>query len=279
MNREPELPAESMLLQKLENFLLQNQEFSLIEASTVRGTRLRYPEANQAAPSLVHGEHAETRQYLQPYCAPLILIETLRGRSLVVENTDYATEWMNKVGYYRLKGYGLHFRVTDSAGKLTELYQEGTRFEALTGLYEFDRQLRLLVLNAIERIEVAFRSRLNETMAARHGPHWFMNPTLFSDKRDSQTGQLIFDHVEFLTKTNEEARRNKESLSIRHYFRTYDTPALPPCWMLGEVLSMGSWSKAYGMLADRADQKPVADAFRASPPELTSWIHTLTSRC
>lgn len=277
MNPEPFAMTESDLLLKLENFVLQNQEFTCIEALTVRGTRLRYTEANQAAPSLVHGEQAGIRQYLQPHCSPLALIETLRGRSLIIEDADYATEWMNKVGYYRLKGYGLHFRVTDADGKLTEQYQVGTRFEALTDLYEFDRQMRMIVLDAIERIEVAFRSRLNETMASRHGPHWFMNASLFSDKCDSKSGKLIFDHAEFIAKTSEESRRNKESLSIRHYYRSYDAPPLPPCWMLGEVLSMGSWSKAYGMLRDRADQKPVADGFRASPPELISWIHALTN--
>ena len=40
---------------------------------------------------------------------------------------------------------------------------------------------------------------------------------------------------------------------------------------------MGTWSKAYGMLAERSDQKPVADFFRAGPPELISWIHALTN--
>lgn len=78
-------------------------------------------------------------------------------------------------------------------------------------------------------------------------------------------------------KAEEEARRNKESLFIRHYFQEYGSPVLPPCWMLAEALSMGTWSKAYGMLAERSDQKPVADFFRASPPELISWIHALTN--
>jgi abortive infection bacteriophage resistance protein len=277
MNPEPFIMTESDLLQKLENFVLQNQEFTCIDASTVRGTRLRYPEANQAAPYLVPIEQSASRPYLQPYQSPHELIEKLRGRCLIIEDANYATEWLNKVGYYRLKGYGLHFRAKDAHGKFTEQYRVDTRFEALTDLYEWDRELRLLVLDAIERIEVAFRSRLNETMASRHGPHWLMNRSLFSDKCDSKSGKLIFDHAEFLSKAIEESRRNKESLSIGHYYRTYDAPPLPPCWMLGEVLSMGSWSKAYGMLKDRANQKPVADAFRASPPELISWIHALTN--
>lgn len=267
---------DAALLLEVENFRLSHPGIESIEVSTVRGTRLRFPEANQAAPSFVP-VNPVNRLYCQPYTSPSDLIQMLQQRGLVVEDSDQAAEWINKVGYYRLKGYGLHFRLHDVSGNLTESYRPGTRFKALIDLYEFDRHLRLLVLDAIERIEVAFRSRVNDTLASRHGSHWFMDPARFSDKRDEKTGELIFNHEDFLTKTSEEARRNKESLSIRHYFKNYGDPPLPPCWMLGEVLSMGNWSKAYGMLADRADQKPVADAFRASPPELTSWIHALTN--
>jgi len=171
----------------------------------------------------------------------------------------------------------LSFRAKNEDGCLSENYKAGTRFEDLIELYEFDRQLRILIVDAVERIEVAFRARLNDTMALRHGGHWFMQKTLFSDKRDKKTGKLVFDHEVFIEKAYEEAKRNKESLPIRHYYVNYGDPILPPCWMLSEVLSMGTWSKAYGMLSDRADQKAVAGCFCTSPPELASWVHALTN--
>lgn len=275
-NEQNELSPDEVLAQDLGKFHLSHPEIEVIEISTVRGTRLRFPEANQAAPSLVRVQ-PPNRHYAQPYTSATDIVKLVKNRGLIVEDVTYAKEWIEKVGYYRLKGYGLHFRLHETNGKLSENYRPGTRFDSIIELYEFDRHLRLLVLDAIERIEVAFRTRVNETMASRHGSHWFMNPDRFSDKRDKTTGHLIFNHADFLSKTLEEARRNKESLSIRHYFATYSDPPLPPCWMLGEVLSMGNWSKAFGMLADRADQKPVAEAFHTSPPELISWIHALTN--
>jgi abortive infection bacteriophage resistance protein len=201
----------------------------------------------------------------------------LRERGLIVNDSDFAQKWIEKVGYYRLKGYGLLFREPDTKGNFKESYKPGSRFRSIIELYQFDQQLRSLVLDAIESIEVAFRSRFNDTMASRYGPHWYMDAARFKNKCDPKTGELLFNHQEFLVKTGEETGRNKESLSIRHYFQNYCDPPLPPCWMLGEVLSMGTWSKAYGMLVDRADQKAVADSFCASPPEMTSWIHALTN--
>ena len=275
-NQESTPDPDASLVLALENFALSHPEIGSIEASTVRGTRLRFPEANQAAPSFVP-DHPINGTFAKGYTSPEDLIPLLQARGLEIPDPADAILWLRKIGYYRLSGYGLQFRIRDGNGKLTDHYHPGSRFLDLINLYEFDRHLRLLVLDAIERIEVAFRSCFNDTMAARHGPHWFIDPSRFKDKRDDKSGALLFNHDEFLAKAYEEARRNKESLSIRHYFATYGDPPLPPCWMLGEALSMGTWSKAFGMLADRSDQKPVADFFRASPPELTSWIHALTN--
>lgn len=266
---------DEQLPDQVRNFLLKHPEIASIEILTVRGTRLRFSEANQAAPFSVPVTLGAT-SYGKPYASPEELVAILRDRDLLIQDIDLAVHWLEKVGYYRLSGYGLHFRNREGR-KLMDTFKPGTRFEDLVDLYEFDRHLRLLVLDAIERIEVAFRCRFNDSMSARHGPHWLMDPTRFTTNLDKKTGLAVFDHQEFLAKAYEEAKRNRESLPIRHYFSNYGDPPMPPCWMLGEVLSMGTWSKAYGMLADRSDQKSVADAFETSPPELTSWIYALTN--
>ncbi len=118
-----------------------------IEATTVRGTRLRFPEANQAAPSFVP-DHPVNGIYTKPYTSAEDLIPILQGRGLEIPDPATAVLWLRKVGYYRITGYGLQFRVRDGDGKLTDDYRPGTRFEDFTDLYEFDRHLRLLVLDA-----------------------------------------------------------------------------------------------------------------------------------
>lgn len=275
-NQRKTLDLDANLAEDVENFRLSRPEISAIEITTVRGTRLRFPEANQAAPSFVPDQPPK-----EPFCKPYRngqdLVGILRDRGLEIPDVDTAVTWLDKIGYYRFTGYALSFRLTDQSGKPVDLFRPQTRFEDVIDLYEFDRHLRLLILDAIERIEVAFRSRLNDVMSSLHDPHWFMKTGIFSEKTDKKTGEPIFNHAEFLAKATEEARRSKESLPVRHYYSKYSGPSLPPCWMLAEVLSMGTWSKAFGMLSDRADQKAVAATFRASPPEFASWIHALTN--
>ena len=49
----------------------------------------------------------------------------------------------------------------------------------MLGLYIFDRNLRILVMEALERIEVAVRSRWGNALAVRHGSHAYLKPELF----------------------------------------------------------------------------------------------------
>ena len=199
-------------------------------------------------------------------------IELMKSRGLEIEDEKFASHWLEKTGYYRLTGYGLTLRKRSPQGDLTEDFREGTRFEDLVALYEFDRHLRLLVLDAVERFEVAFRTALNNTMAFTHGPHWFMNEALFSGKIDQKTGKAYFDHVEFL----EAAKKHQQTPFIKKYNETYTEPPYPPCWMLAETVTFGTWSRAYGMLAGNQDQKPVSDAFRVSVKEMVSWSQAIT---
>lgn len=95
-------------------------------------------------------------------------VAKLQRRGLVVPDPDDAIHSFQYIGYYRLSAYALSFQDCTQPGKP---FRPGTNFKQVVGLYRFDRELRLLVLDAIERIEVALRSVLNNKMAMRHGPH------------------------------------------------------------------------------------------------------------
>jgi hypothetical protein len=113
----------------LKNFSLSHPEIESIEVLTVRGTRLRFPEANQAAPSFVP-VHAVNGTFSKPYTSAEDLIPILQNRGLNIPNPADAIEWLKKVGYYRLSGYGLHFRLNDPSGTLTDAYRNPLSLDA-----------------------------------------------------------------------------------------------------------------------------------------------------
>ncbi len=97
----------------------------------------------------------------------------LQQRGLHVPDTARARHWLQRVSYYRLSAYFLPF-------KHGELFRAGTDFDDVAGLYVFDRKLRLLVLDAIERIEVAMRTAVTYEVGHRFGAFGHTDPANFS---------------------------------------------------------------------------------------------------
>ena len=97
-------------------------------------------------------------------------INRLKNRGMIFADEQYARRTLEFISYFRLKAYWLPFEdsaeLSDDRASL-----EGTRFEDVMGLYFFDRELRFLVLGAIEIFEVALRVQWAHHMATRHDPH------------------------------------------------------------------------------------------------------------
>lgn len=78
--------------------------------------------------------------------------------------------WLETVGYYRLSAYWLPFELPAAQDQTrTKKFQSDAMFETIVDIYVFDRKLRLLVMEGIERIEIALRSRWTNRLALAHG--------------------------------------------------------------------------------------------------------------
>ena len=67
------------------------------------------------------------------------------------------------IGYYRLSGYSYAFRKSP----YNDNFVAGTEFKNIIELYKFDRKLKLILLDAIERIEIALRVALTYCLAEK----------------------------------------------------------------------------------------------------------------
>jgi abortive infection bacteriophage resistance protein len=105
------------------------------------------------------------------------LIQQLKDRGLTIHNEEKALHLLKNISYYRLSGYWYPLLVD----KENHQFKEGSTFDTAFKLYCFDRELRLLVLREIEKIEVAVRSQMNHLLALYKGVHWFRDTTLFRD--------------------------------------------------------------------------------------------------
>ena len=217
----------------------------------------------------------------------------LQARGLLVQDEDKAQRFLEVVGFFRLSPY---MRPFQHSGDCNHKFLAGTRFCALTRLYDFDRKLRLLVNDAIERIEVAVRAAVSNHMAPRYGSHWYMDPQFFQreyryqnliNKITRKQADACRDYLRECQRIDQskasdvrkeqlKIQRSKESYS-RHYALTYAQPPLMPGWAAMEEISFGELSHLFAGLARDMDKKSIARQLSLPWPLLQSWLHSLTA--
>ena len=201
-------------------------------------------------------------------------ISLLNQRGLIISNPKEAAHYLQFISYYRFSGYFFHFQKKDGSPSENDFHPNQT-FDKILNIYRFDRELRLLVMDAVERIEVAFRSGVINVMSQRDGPHWLCDAKHFV----KFTHVDLINKIEQITREYAEAKRRgrpKGELFIDHYATKYTDPKHPPCWMLAEVLSLQTWSVIYSKIKYRDAQKAIATPFGVSNEVMESWIHCIT---
>jgi abortive infection bacteriophage resistance protein len=203
----------------------------------------------------------------------------LAERRLVFGNWAEAHEHLEHIGYYRFTGYLRPFRI-GGAGADAEDFRAGTTFELVHDRYIFDRRLRLLALDAIEKIEIALRASISNSVAVRHGPHWFMDIRNFAKQNwyHARGFDLNEWHAEFIESVKKEIGHEQETRRhpfIKHYYDKYNDPELPPCWMVFEAMSFGSVSMCFKFLK-HPEFQDTCKKFGLNHQVLSSWMHAIS---
>lgn len=118
------------------------------------------------------------RPFKKPATTIAQQLQHLQAEGMAIPDMARAEHWLRHVSYYRLSAYWLPFE--HPKGNPSPRFLPGTSFDTVTALYDFDRRLRLLVLDAIERIEVAVRGSWASELAQRFGPHGYLDVALYS---------------------------------------------------------------------------------------------------
>ena len=99
----------------------------------------------------------------------LLAVHKIKGLSIA--DDAKAVNYIHNIGYYRLKAY---FYPLYKDPKYEHLFKVDATFDKVMNMYRFDRKLRLLLFNEIEKIEVAFRSIIVNVMSDELGNIFWM---------------------------------------------------------------------------------------------------------
>ena len=203
-------------------------------------------------------------KYTKPPLSIAQQIQTLKDRGLIITDESRAARYLSFISYYRFRAYTYPYQ--NNADK-QHPFKPNTTFDQILNTYLFDRKIRLLVFDAIERIEIAFRTQIIYHYSMKYGSQWYENSELFRKETLFKKDLRIID---------KEVQRSYETF-IKHYKKKYNQPSRPPAWMTLETASLGLLSKIYENLKLSDEKKLIAHTFQLKHPFiLESWMHSLS---
>ncbi len=189
-------------------------------------------------------------------------IQQLKSRGMLFHNEADATHFFSTISYYRLQGYWWDTQ----SDRLNHTFHPNTYFEAIIERYNFDRYLRLILFDAIERVEIALRTKMIYHMSLTYGALWYMDYNLFNDN---------VKHASHLSHIFREFGYSQE-IFIKEHKRKHQHQD-PESWKILEVVSLGTLSKLYKNLAHQLPEKTIIakDMGLHIHSELSSWLEAI----
>lgn len=193
--------------------------------------------------------------------------DQLIGRGLIADKAELIGR-LSAVSYYRLAGYLHPFRVVEN-NQPTDQFEEGTSLTEVWRRYCFDRRLRGLVMDAIERIEVSVRTQLVYHFTHSYGPFGYCVSERLPKLK-------VSEYLDWRQSLLEETHRSKEAFK-KHFKDKYgDAHQVLPLWMLAELMSMGGTMTLLRGVEPKI-KREVAAIFGLPDEVLLSWFRTLNA--
>ncbi len=219
-------------------------------------------------------------------------IEQLIDRGLVVTDKQKAVNFLRYCSYNRFSGYCVPFEQEKNK------FFDGTTIEQIVALYEFDKNLRMLVLDGISQIEVYCRSQVAYNLTVNFlpicgeseeqltpFPHLYDGLFVYSPSSCQPIGRECNSHckkafcsVKWKNSVTLDVKKSDDPF-FRQYCLKYsdcDWEKLEiPIWLLVELISFGSLSRLYYIVKTDA-KKRIAQNFNTKEEFLGSWLHSLS---
>jgi len=250
---------------------------------------------NMARPLLLHlgGPSIFVRlmlAYDKPFVSLPDQLALLKSRGLHVADDNAALECLHRNGYYRLSAFWYPFRIIvpqlDSRGKQlrdkhekplqkrSDQFLPGSTFENARDLYVFDKIFKMLLLDAIERVEIAVRADISLTLGAldkfAHLNPAFFRPSFITGV--NTRGKTKYD--DWLDKYEQAVQRSRDEF-VQHHKKKYGSQSPLPIWIATELWDFGQLSHFYsGMKTSHC----ISIATRFAIPDwrlMESWLRSL----
>jgi len=194
-------------------------------------------------------------------------LNILKQRKLIISNDSFVLSKLQHINYYRLSAYFLPFQYSKNSEN-KNIFLPDTTFEDILSTYYFDAELRKIIFEAIESIEIYFRTQIAYFHSLKYDAFGYLELKNFRENKADKYDELQKDILK-------EKTRSKEFF-IKHFKKKYNSVDLP-IWSVVEIISFGSLSKFFMILKEEEQNQVIQNIQGVNKVVFYKWFHALSS--
>ena len=190
----------------------------------------------------------------------------IKRKGMIITDYKFAVSKLEDISYFALiDGYKNLFY-----NPMTRKYKEGTTFEDIVALYEFDEKLRALIFRYLCHFEQKMRSMISYHFCDTYSEKQedYLNTANYNNSKTNK--RKIIGLISILER---EANRNIDHVYVVYQRKTYGNV---PMWVIMKTLTFGQMSKMYSFLTTSVKTKVSLHFKYVSEKELIQYMKVLT---
>jgi abortive infection bacteriophage resistance protein len=193
-------------------------------------------------------------------------LSILKQRKLIISNDSFVLSKLQHINYYRLSAYFLPFQYSKNSEN-ENIFLPNTSFENILSSYYFDTELRKIIFEAVESIEIYFRTQIAYFHSLKYDAFGYLELKNFRENKADKFQELQDDILK-------EKTRSKEFF-IKHFKKKYNSVDLP-IWSVVEIISFGSLSKFFMILKEEEQNQVIQNIHGINKVVFYKWFHALS---
>lgn len=185
-------------------------------------------------------------------------------RGMEVKDKEFCLTKLASINYYKLKEFSIPYCKNGS-------YQNISLERVIKRFYK-DKDIRLALLSAIEKVEISFKNKIAYILGEKFGAFGYLDFKNWIDKSEYCKHYAKLREKQFKDSLKLKTNRAFNPF-IKEFFNLYDEEFLP-IWLTIEVMTFGDALEIYSLMT-KSDKIKIAKFYQCNTSELKSWLEHL----
>lgn len=198
------------------------------------------------------------------------LLDLFRSRGMQVDDRDI--DKINHINYYKLKEFAHPLSTHNKINGVVQISYEGVSFQDVLRRYYQDKNLRIYLIHAIEKVEVSIKTTLSHEMGLRYGAFGYLEYSKWVHREKYTRFQIEGKQYNLKKNILKSVSQNKSAEFVKP--ENINADGFPTIWLAIEAMSFGDMKIMLDMMSDSL-LRSIAAVYQAEPEEFLSWVKCL----